>query len=497
MSGLSRAHDAEPSHGILSSVNAWLRPARAVRPSGAEYEPLYEEPTRLDDDDDGGGDGDARRDGEVPFSWLEYWLFVVVGMAMLWPWNMFLASAPYFQARFAASPWILQNFQSAILTVSTLSNLISMYVLANMQQTASYPFRMNLAFVIETVVFIMLGMSTVFFVDISPGVYLVFTLLMVTVTALATGLIQNGAFSFCASFGRAEYTQGLMAGQGIAGVLPSVAQVLVSLAAMGNGDNSARGNGGRDDDAPKPPGLSTAFLPFLAAVVVCIGALASLAPLVRRHDRIIENRMVDRMGDSMHSIEEAERASRKVIGMRSLLAKLFWPAATIFLCFAVAMFFPVFTSKILSVRTPPDSDAGSDSDSDSSLFQPAAFIPLAFFFWNLGDLSGRILTIMPLAVQHQPKALFGISVARLGFLPLYMLCNIGGRGAVIPSDLFYLVLVQFPFGLTTGWLASSAMMASNDWVEEGEREAAGGFMGLCLVAGLAAGSVLSFTASGV
>ena len=68
---------------------------------------------------------------------------------------------------------------------------------------------------------------------------------------------------------------------------------------------------------------------------------------------------------------------------------------------------------------------------------------------------------------------------------------------MVESDLFYLLLVQFPFGLTNGWLGASSMMAAGEWVAEGEREAAGGFMGLCLVAGLAVGSVLSFSVAGV
>jgi equilibrative nucleoside transporter 1/2/3 len=93
--------------------------------------------------------------------------------------------------------------------------------------------------------------------------------------------------------------------------------------------------------------------------------------------------------------------------------------------------------------------------------------------------------------------LFAFSIARVLFLPLYLLCNIGGRGAAISSDFFYLFLVQLPFGLTNGWLGSSCFMAVGDWVEEGEREAAGGFMGLCLVAGLTVGSLLSFSIGGI
>ena len=37
--------------------------------------------------------------------------------------NMFLAAGPYFQRRFQSNDWLLSNFQSAELTVSTVANL--------------------------------------------------------------------------------------------------------------------------------------------------------------------------------------------------------------------------------------------------------------------------------------------------------------------------------------------------------------------------------------
>lgn len=91
---------------------------------------------------------------------------------------------------------------------------------------------------------------------------------------------------------------------------------------------------------------------------------------------------------------------------------------------------------------------------------------------------------------------------RFAALPLYLLCNLHGEGAVIPSDFFYLFIVQFPFGISNGWLASNAMMAAAESVEdeageEGKREAAGGFMALCLVVGLMMGSFLSFSVAGL
>lgn len=83
-------------------------------------------------------------------------------------------------------------------------------------------------------------------------------------------------------------------------------------------------------------------------------------------------------------------------------------------------------------------------------------------------------------------------MARFLFIPLYFLCNIKGRGAVIESDLFYLIVVQFLGGLTNGYVGSECMMGAGEWVQQEEREAAGGFMGLMLVGGLTAGSLLSF-----
>jgi equilibrative nucleoside transporter 1/2/3 len=148
------------------------------------------------------------------------------------------------------------------------------------------------------------------------------------------------------------------------------------------------------------------------------------------------------------------------------------------------MFFPVFTQRILSVKT---------SEDPPRILEPASFIPLAFFFWNAGDLTGRLLTALPaLRITSKPRSVLILSVARILWVPLYYLCNIDGKGAIINSDFFYLVIVQFMFGLSNGFLGSTCMMGAVEYVEPEEREATGGFMGLMLVGGLAVGSLLSF-----
>lgn len=390
---------------------------------------------------------------------------------------MFLAAAPYFMKRFSSDVWILAHFQSAILSVGTVTNLVSMLVLANMQAKASYQKRISSALVINIVVFALLALSTTYFRHVSAGVYLCFILAMVFLTSWATGLIQNGAFAFAAGFGHPEYMQAIMTGQAIAGVLPPIAQI-VSVLAVPPSEPVASTPG----TPPAQESSTAAFIYFLTAAAISITALLAFIPLVRRHNHLIESRMME----SITSIEEAERAQRKVVSLLTLYKKLYWLAAAVFLCFAVTMFFPVFTAQILSIRP---------AESAPRLFQPATFIPLAFLFWNTGDLLGRLATLFPFSLKRQPVLLFLVSILRLIFLPSYLLCNVGGRGALVNSDVFYLLIVQLGFGLTNGWLGSSCMMAATEWVEEGQREATGGFMGLNLVAGLTVGSLLSFTAA--
>lgn len=418
---------------------------------------------------------------------------------------MFLAASPYFASRFVDDQWATENFQSAILSVSTLTNLGSMLALTNMQRSANYPNRIKLALLINTAAFALLTLSTSVFTAVSPRWYLTFLLVDVCFAALATGLFQNGAFAFAASFGRPEYTQAIMAGQGVAGVLPALAQIVSVLVVPPQQQPSQDSPGGRDNNDSSSSGDpvgSAAFIYFLTAVLVSLCTLLAFLPLVRRHDRLVEARMATSHPDlaasmlsthSHHDIQEAEQAARKVVGMRALFRKLHWLAGAVFMCFAVAMFFPVFTAKI------PSTNEGSGGGG-GRMFDAEVFIPLAFFAWNLGDLLGRVVTVgqwNTVVRTRMPSLLFLVSVARAGFLPLYLLCNIRGRGAVVPSDFFYLVIVQFPFGLTNGWLASNSMMGAAEWVEEDEREAAGGFMGLSLVSGLAVGSLLSFTAAGI
>jgi equilibrative nucleoside transporter 1/2/3 len=387
---------------------------------------------------------------------------------------MFLAAAPYFQHRFESNDNLLRNFQSAILSVSTVGNLGSMIVLTKLQARASYPKRIITSLALNAVVFTLLAVSTKLFLNVSVGIYFAFLMVMVLVTSLATGLCQNGVFAYVSGFGREEYTQGIMSGQGIAGILPAITQIISVLSVPSK----------HPVDGATQESSTSAFIYFLTATIVSVATLGAFFYLLSR------NSSKQRMKRTLYNEGpeyDSDQSDRKNIPLTRLLRKLFWLAGAVFLTFAVTMFFPVFTPQVLSVRDPSTAPR---------LFQPATFIPLGFFFWNLGDLIGRTGPALPaLRLTHRPRLLFFLSSARVFFLPLYFLCNIGGRGAAVNSDFFYLFVVQLLFGMTNGYLGSSCMMGFSEWVETDELEAAGGFMSLCLVAGLTVGSFLSFFAA--
>lgn len=320
--------------------------------------------------------------------------------------------------------------------------------------------------------FALLTLSTIPKQGPSPNVLFAFVLFMVFICALSASMNQNGLFAYVSGFSQPAYTQAILAGQALSGVLPSIVQLISVLAVP---DSTVHETGELENAA------KSAFGFFLTATLVCGGAF--LAFLYLHHSQARRARYTP---DEDTDASESDMLSTKTaVSLLTLFRKTRWLSLAIFLCFCITMAFPVFASQIQSV---------SKENPPPRYSQPGVFVALALLFWNSGDLLGRMTLLIPSVKDRKPPqfVLFVLALARIFFIPLFLMCNVRGRGAAINSDFFYLVFVQGLFGLTNGYVCVSIMVSAPDLVDEEEREAAGAYMGMLIVAGLAAGSVLSF-----
>jgi equilibrative nucleoside transporter 1/2/3 len=240
-----------------------------------------------------------------------------------------------------------------------------------------------------------------------------------------------------------------MAGQAIAGVLPPLAQIVAVLAVP------AKDPKHETEGLPEPSENPwSAFAYFTAATAVSIISLFAFIYLLRRRGSLSlsNSKISDVAKTTTNGISEGlavngnlpaesedydppfEEPPWDSIPLTTLFRKLPFLSLAVFICFGLTMVFPVFTASIQSVNSTPGD----------------VFVPVAFLVWNLGDLLGRLITLYPaINLTHYPFALFCFAMSRFIFIPLYMLCNIGGNGAIVKSDIFYLVVVQLLFGI---WL---------------------------------------------
>jgi equilibrative nucleoside transporter 1/2/3 len=157
----------------------------------------------------------------------------------------------------------------------------------------------------------------------------------------------------------------------------------------------------------------------------------------------------------------------------------------------------------------------------SPSFHPLLFTSVHFLVFNLGDLIGRYLCLVPRLLLWNPSKLLTAAALRTLFIPLFLACNIQRSSdpasvttlttALISSDfLFFVILLAF--GISNGYVCSMTMMAAPSVSHnpalhkravmygplEAERDVdvAATVASFFLVGGLAIGSAASFVVRG-
>ena len=143
------------------------------------------------------------------------------------PWNVFITAVSYFHGRLSTTPFS-SDFENIFTSTYTLCNLIFMlFVVMNARQSF---FNMRGSVVVPQIItcLIFATQTLLVYVNIDEDTFFVSTVGMLATSGLAAALVQSGIFGLAGRF-PPLYTQAIMSGQGIAGVIVSFTSLITAV----------------------------------------------------------------------------------------------------------------------------------------------------------------------------------------------------------------------------------------------------------------------------
>ncbi|GAA5992691.1 hypothetical protein JCM10908_006882 [Rhodotorula pacifica] len=461
-----------------------------------------------DDDEEQGGHAWTYRNGDGPATkarklevWLAQGIFFILGAAILLSWNTEIVAGSYFGERLKDSPFE-RSFANFVALTFTTANLLFL-AWANATQAKADLNRRILwsLFVLIAILCIFVGSTR--FVEINATLFFSFLIVSAILLGASASYLQNAVVALSASFGPVYLNQ-ILSGQGAIGFVVAMIQFVAAYGAVKAAQPDKSHFDGfrlqlRGDEAVYATAADaakevrqTAFAFFLTVLGVAIASLVSYIVLVKLPlYRLVFRAEFD--PSAGHSANDASKHKSGESVVRRTERKVRHLGIAIFLVFCVTLaVFPSITATIVSVRTgSPDAKL---------LQQPALFVPLGFAVFAGGDWLGRVLPQWEFFQWTNWKILMACSVARVVFIPLFLICNqaAGGTGmTIIRSDIAFFA-IMLAFAVSNGYLSTLIMLASlvEPSLEEDEIEVAATCLAFYLTLGLSVGSLLSFGVRG-
>lgn len=386
---------------------------------------------------------------------LEYFTFCMIGIGLLWPWNCVLSAVLYFKHSFFqdVTNWA-KVFASSMMAVSTITSLVFNVWLANRQR--NYTQRVVRGLIWQVMAFVVLAIICMVHNMLPMWFSFLFIMVVILFSSVATALTQNGILAIANVFG-SEYSQAVMLGQAVAGVLPSV--VLFGLSYIG--DSTAAETGEQSQAGIIVYIITTAIVCGISTTLFKFTGIGGQFMAIMREESI--------------DVDDNDEQ----IPFRVLFDKLRLLVLSILLTFVITLIFPVFASTVRSTGLG---------------MKDEHYMPLIFTLWNLGDLYGRVLADLPYfqSPSFTPLKTFIYALLRFLHIPFFFYFSSRNDGHSVVLDIGYMLL-QFVFGLTNGHVISLSFMKVPQVLDNDlEKEAAGGFTNIFVSVGLALGSLVSY-----
>lgn len=402
-----------------------------------------------------GGDEGPRDPGMVV-----YVIFVLQGMGMLLPWNMFMNAKAYFdqyklgKEYTGQSLYIAVQFINFVTFVSQLPNVAFNWLNIFLRFGGTPHRKIMLAMIVQAIIFLFTVVLAMMDTRHWPVVFFALTMISVFISNIATAYYQNNTFGV-ASILPGKYIGGVVIGQQLSGVLSSL--IDISLSSI------------------QTPFRTAGVYYFLIAIVflcVCFDLYFAL-PLFDfyRHYAL----------KALKESAKSDGSDKEKIPYKDIVKQI-WPQLYNVSCnFFITLFqFPSILSNIKPVGD----------------FPIKIYVGVCCFLtWNCGAACGSLFTFF---LQWPKKETLWIyTTARFAYIPFYMFVNyqLTDRTRTFPVWLenYWIVwFVNFTHGWTNGHVAGLSMMYAPSMVEPKYAPYAGMIAGAALISGIFIGLTFSF-----
>ncbi|XP_053160488.1 equilibrative nucleoside transporter 1 isoform X2 [Hemicordylus capensis] len=400
------------------------------------------------------------------------WLiFFILGLGMLLPWNFFMTATLYFTSRLKESHNIssadhlahanatgtggppLTYLQSIFSNVMTLCAMLPLLVFTCLNSFIHQRIPQQVRILCSLVAIFLVFMVTAILVKVPMEPLPFFIVTMVKIVFINSfGAILQGSLFGLAGLLPASYIAPIMSGQGLAGTFAALAMIC-AIASGSELETSAFGY----------------FITACAVILLAIGSYVVLPRLdffryysmkdkteYRSHGNHCEiEAKVDLIKkDGLNGVElkqlenGATHTPNHEISVFNIFKKIWVMAMSVCLVFAVTIgVFPAVTVEVHSTIA-------------GKTLWAKYFTPVScFLMFNVFDWAGRSLTAFCMWPGKDSRLLPLMVIARVVFIPLFMLCNVQPRHnlpVVFAHDAWYIVFMIF-FSISNGYLASLCM----------------------------------------
>ncbi|KAF5296664.1 hypothetical protein FQR65_LT10204 [Abscondita terminalis] len=398
---------------------------------------------------------------------LVYMTFILNGIGVLMPWNMFITAENYFTKFKLHKDYTGENliYGSSYLQfvgfASQVPNLLFNWLNIFIQIGGSLTTRIVWSICIEVAVFILTVALAMTDTHEWPGAFFWITMVSVVILNMANGVYQNTIFGMAAKL-PSQYTGAVVLGTNISGTFTAIVRIL-------------------SDTFASTLRMSAIYY-FIAALFVLLSCFDTYfaLPLNRyyRHYELKEKRDANIGKNQSAGVKER-------IPYFYVFKKSFPQLLNVFLVFFVTLsIFPAINANIEA--------------SDPNFFLTKKYFQsvTCFLTFNVFAMCGSYLTSF--FAYPGPKYLWIPAVLRFAYIPFYLLCNYQpfedhtrALPVLINNDWAYWI-VGVTMGLSSGYLSSLGMMYASKTVEERYAATAGMFAAASLITGIFSGVMSSF-----